>query len=143
MAYWLFQGNPKYYKLRAAIQDFSQIPWLVTRYHKEIAAGDGALIWMAGTDAGIYAIGEVVEPATLLTEIPDIDYWLDKSKIGTHPQAQIRFTTKLLDRPLLRTHLMQDEILKDLGVIRQPNATNFKVPPAQWQRVHSCIRQQT
>ncbi|MCT7984901.1 EVE domain-containing protein [Laspinema sp. A4] len=136
MTYWLFQGNPKYYRLRAGIQDFDRMPWLVTRYHKEIAVGDGVLIWISGTDAGIYAIAEVIEPATILTEVPDIGYWLDKSKIYTHPHARIRFTTKLLDKPLLRSHLKNDEILKDLGVIRQPNATNFKVTPIQWQRVH-------
>ena len=42
---------------------------------------------------------------------------------------------KLLDRPLLRSELQQDPVLKDLMVIRQPNSTNFKVTAEQWQRV--------
>ncbi len=56
MAYWLFQGNPKYYQVVQAIQDFEEMLWLVTRYGKEIAVGDEVIIWMAGNDAGIYAI---------------------------------------------------------------------------------------
>ena len=48
MAHWLFQGNPKYYCIVDAIQDFEQMPWLVTRYAKDMAIGDGVLIWIAG-----------------------------------------------------------------------------------------------
>jgi hypothetical protein len=33
MTHWLGIGNPKYYRLRAGIQDFERMPWLVTRYH--------------------------------------------------------------------------------------------------------------
>ena len=28
MAYWLFQGNPKYYRVIDGIRDFEQMPWL-------------------------------------------------------------------------------------------------------------------
>lgn len=53
MSYWLFQGNPKYYRILEAIRDLEQIPWLVTRYAKDIAVGDGVLVW---GKAGVYAI---------------------------------------------------------------------------------------
>ncbi|WP_237766201.1 EVE domain-containing protein [Arthrospira platensis] len=55
MAYWLFQGNPKYYRVLDGIRDFQQMPWLVTRYRKDISVGDGVLIWKAGSAAGVYA----------------------------------------------------------------------------------------
>ncbi|MDZ8139052.1 MAG: EVE domain-containing protein [Nostoc sp. DedQUE04] len=45
MTYWLFQGNPKYYRIIDGIRDFEQMPWLTTRYAKDIAPGDGVLIW--------------------------------------------------------------------------------------------------
>ncbi|MEH2027048.1 hypothetical protein [Nostoc sp.] len=32
MAYWLFQGNFKYYRIIDGIRDFEQMPWLATRY---------------------------------------------------------------------------------------------------------------
>lgn len=50
MAHWLFQGNPKYYRIVDAIQDFALMPCLVTRYAKDMPIGDGVLIWIAGAD---------------------------------------------------------------------------------------------
>ena len=136
MAYWLFQGNPKYYRVFDAIRDFDQMSWLVTRYAKDIAVGDGVLIWLAGKEAGIYALAEVIEPAKMLSEVLDIGYWIDKSRLGSKPQALIRFTSKLLEKPLLREQLKQDPVLKNLLVIRAPNSTNYKIAPEEWQRVH-------
>ncbi|MGB7443189.1 MAG: EVE domain-containing protein [Coleofasciculaceae cyanobacterium] len=125
MAYWLFQGNPKCYRIIDAIRDFEQMPWLVTRYAKEIAVGDGVLIWKAGQNTGISAIAEIIEPPQMLDTVPDIRYWIDKSCLGTRPQARIRFTTKLLEKPLLQEQLKHDFVLKDLIVIRVPNSTNY------------------
>jgi predicted RNA-binding protein with PUA-like domain len=141
MAYWLFQGNPKYYRIIDGIRDFAQMPWLVTRYAKEMEPGDGVLVWMSGKEAGVYAIAEILETPKLMPEPPDVGYWLDKSRIGQKPQATIRFTDKLLEHPLLRSVLSQDPILKSLLVIRQPNATNFKVTSEQWKRVYELKNQ--
>ena len=136
MAYWLFQGNPVYYRIIDGLRDFTQMPWLVTRYAKEMQPGDGVLVWISGKEAGLYAIAEMIEAPKMMEELPDIGYWLDKSRFGTTPFATIRFTDKLLDRPLLRSDLKQDPVLQSLSVLRQPNATNFKVTAAEWQRVY-------
>lgn len=140
MAYWLFQGNPKYYRVLDGIRDFQEMPWLVTRYRKDISVGDGVLIWKAGTAAGVYAIAEVIAPAEPLQEVPDRNYWIDQTRLGYKPCAQIKFTTKLLDNPLLRSDCKQDPILQTLLVIRAPNSTNFKVTDEQWRRVHELTR---
>lgn len=139
MAYWLFQGNPKYYRIINGISDLEQMPWLVTRYVKEIAVGDSVLIWKAGDEAGIYAIAEITEPAKYQETQPDLSYWIDKTRLGSKPQAIIRFTQKLLDKPLLREKLKQDPVLKSLAVIRQPNATNYKISAQEWQLVKQLL----
>jgi predicted RNA-binding protein with PUA-like domain len=137
MAYWLFQGNPKYYKVVEAIAALESMYWPVTRYAKEIAVGDGVLIWVAGAEAGIYGIAEIVEAAQVLEEVTDKEYWLDTSQTRMNkPQAKISFLRKLIGQPLRRQDLKQDLILKELLVLRAPNSTNFKVTPAQWERVH-------
>jgi IS4 transposase len=41
---WLFQGNPKYYKVIEAIRDFEQLPWTVTRYVKDPVLKDLTVI---------------------------------------------------------------------------------------------------
>lgn len=136
MTYWLFQGNPKYYRIIDGIRDFEQMPWLATRYAKDMAAGDGVLIWKSGEQSGIYAIAEIIEPPKIIASPPDIGYWIDTSRVGVKPCARIRFTSKLLEKPLLRENLKQDPVLKNLIVIRQPNATNYKITQQEWQRVH-------
>lgn len=138
MAYWLFQGNPKYYRLLQAIGDRDELPWLVTRYGKEIEVGDRVLVWMAGPEAGIYAIAEVSKAPEIYAELPDAEYWLkpNQAKLDK-PRAQLKFLRKLLGQPLRRHELKQDQILRNLLVIRAPNSTNFRVTPEQWQRVCS------
>ncbi|MEH1997099.1 EVE domain-containing protein [Nostoc sp.] len=110
--------------------------WLVTRYAKDMVAGDGVLIWKSGDKAGIYAIAEIIEPPKIIVNPPDIGYWIDTARIGVKPCAKIRFTSKLLEKPLLRENLKQDPVLKNISVIRQPNATNYKITQQEWQRVH-------
>ena len=137
MNHWLFQGNPKYYRIKEAIAAFETMPWLVTRYAKEMQVGDGVLVWIAGADAGIYAIAEIIEPPQIFEQIPDAEYWtIPVSAKKDKPRAQLRFLRKLLGQPLLKHELKQDPILKALLVIKAPNSTNFKVSPEQWERVH-------
>lgn len=140
MSYWLFQGNPKYFRVLQAIRDFEQMYWAMTRYAQDIVPGDGVLLWKAGEKAGIYAIAEVIEPAQHLTEELDLGYWFEQSQNRQDtPQCKIRFTHKLLEKPLLKEQLKADSVLQDLAVIRQPNGTNYKVTPKQWQRVYEFL----
>jgi hypothetical protein len=44
------------------------------------------------------------------------------------------------DRPILKTTCKEDPILKSLPVIRQPNGTNYKISPEQWQRVFELLQ---
>lgn len=137
MNYWLFQANPHYYRLLDAIRELEEMPWLVTRYTKEINVGDGVLIWMSGENAGIYAIAEVSEPPQILKEIPDLDYWLDPNKFKRNRlHVKIRLIRKLIGQPLRRFELKSDRTLQNLLVIRAPHSTNFKVTAQEWERVY-------
>jgi hypothetical protein len=141
MAYWLFQGNPKYYRVLEAIKELKEIPWLVTRYAKDIAPGDGVIIWLSGSQGGIYATAEVIEPAQFLTEIPDKKYWVDSTRALGKQQAIIRFTNKFVESPLLKNQLQEDSVLKNLLVLRAPNSTNFKVSSEEWEQVQKLIQE--
>jgi hypothetical protein len=72
----------------------------------------------------------------IIISLPDIGYWINTSRVGIKPCANIRFTSKLLDKPLLREDLKQDLVLKNLVVTRQPNTTNYKITQQKWQRVY-------
>lgn len=137
--YWLFQGNPKSYRMLDAIRDLERIFWPINRYKKDIAVEDGVLIWLSGKESGIYAFGEVIEPLKKLDELPEIDYWIDTSLLDSkrnQDHVRIRLTTKLLQDPLLRKELKEDPILRDLSIIKIKHGSVFKVTLEQWKRVN-------
>lgn len=139
MAYWLFQANPRHYRIFEAIQDLDEMPWLVTRYRQQIQPDDGVLIWIAGENAGIYAIATVLTSPEILRpdNITDRHYWTNPSRIRTtKARTHIAFVRKLLRQPLRKHEIRFDRILQDLPVIHTPGGTNFKITEAQWLRVY-------
>ena len=68
-----------------------------------------------------YAIAEIIESPKNVATPPDIGYWIDTSRASNRTYAKIRFTSKLLEKPLLRENLKQDPIVQHLMVIRVPN----------------------
>lgn len=135
MADWLFQANPKYSRILAGIRELSVLYWLVTRYTDEIAPGDRVLVWVAGKQAGIYAIARVLAAPTFLDRPPDLEYWTTPMRAIGRFYAPVQFTQKWLETPLLKSWLQHDPLLRQLAVIRTPHNTNFRVTPAQWDSV--------
>ena len=79
---------------------------------------------------------QILESPKNVATPADIGYWIDTSRASNRTCVKIRFTSKLLDKALLRKNLKQDPMLQHLMVIRVPNGTNYKVTPEEWQRVH-------
>jgi EVE domain len=140
MKSWLFQANPKYSNILQAMESLDGIYWLVTRYDKEITSGNRVLIWIAGKEAGIYAIAEVAAAPQFMDEPPDIDIWTMPIRAKARFYAPVTFQQKLLDTPLLKSVLLYDRILYKMEVIRRPHNTNFRVSEAQWHRVIALIK---
>ena len=140
MAHWILQGNPKYYNVTKAIGDLDEMDWLVTRYGAEIVPGDDVLVWVAGKQSGIYAQAVVTKSARIVDVQEDMPYWREvPAKLKVTPQCRIRFVRRMVDRPILRSDLLEDPVLKTLMVIRVPNRTNFRVTSEQWQRLQQLL----
>lgn len=136
---WIFQANPKRYDLldflaRPSTQPGIVDDWTLRQHAKDVSDGDTVLLWTAGAQAGIYAIGTVVgesfmrprqdwEPEDAPPESPTIHYRLDR----------------ILDHSVLRRDLVNHPVLKDLSVIRQPQGTNFPVSEQQWEVLRPLI----
>lgn len=142
MVSWLFQANPKYSQILEAIQKLDRIYWLVTRYTKEIAPGDQVLIWIAGKQAGIYALAEVEAAPQFMDEPPDINIWTMPVRAKARFYAPVTFQQKLLDAPLLKQVLLCDSILCGLEVIHRPRNSNFRISQDQWQRAIGLLNGQ-
>jgi len=137
--YWLFQGNPKYYRVLDAINDFDVLYWTISSFYKQINIGDRVLIWVSGESAGIYATAEVITSPQQLSQIPEVNYWLDLRRIHNKHFVQIRFVEKLLETPLLKADIINQSSLNRFPVFRYPNAVDYKLTPEEWEKVSQLI----
>ena len=90
---WIFQGNPKKFAIDEYLASFPQlIYWYTPRHASQIQIRDRAFIWRSGAEAGVIAIGTVVEKPKLggnvrHPEALGIDLWsvdrLDPNEVKT------------------------------------------------------------
>ncbi len=144
---WIFQLNRKYYRFLDLIRDgnFSKEWWHIDKRQKKIQnetkKGDMILFWLSGSkDAGIYAMGEVVVgPKRITPDDCTIDYTTPEFKEKFPDENfscsffQCRLINEFIDKPILKEHLLDIMILKDISVIKRPfEGANFRVTKDQW-----------
>lgn len=129
---WLFQAKPSVFDLDDDLEDSEsgkEDDWKVTKFGDEMDPGDPVILWQAGKDAGIRALGELTGrpyPSSGYTENPN--------------ERRVDFVyTKILTEPLLKTNLQKHPVLRTLSVIQAPQGTNFKVTPSQWAALQGLL----
>ncbi len=142
---WLFQANPKYFDLVAALskaQPGETVDWTVTTHRDEMQAGDIVVLWQSGSQGGICGIAELInEPyqrkstpnETELKEKPyrKADWWVD-----------LRILTTLVT-PISRSEAKANPALQNLGVLKFSQGTNYPVLPEEWQEIRQLIQQKS
>jgi hypothetical protein len=145
---WILQGNPKLYDIDDYLARYPLIYWRTPTHKNSIYFGDRVYMWRAGTDGGIVASGVVVELPTTddLLKYPEAlgkDLWMaeELAKRRLDPKApkvgisvdSVRLTT--LEGMIPRTTFLNDPILYDSRVIKQPNGTVFPVSANEARRI--------
>jgi len=132
---WIFQANPKFYRILEALQHLDQMQFLTNRYKDRIQVGDIVLLWMSGNHAGIYAQARVVEGvAERKSDGDDAVFWADPSSGAmTKPRVVLAIEKRFLGNPLLKSTIAATEGLGNLMILRQPNGTNFPVDADAWE----------
>ncbi|MDY0059831.1 MAG: EVE domain-containing protein [Myxococcota bacterium] len=138
---WIFQANPKFYRILDALQRLDRMRFLTNRYKDRIRVGDIVLIWMSGDHAGIYAQARVVEGvAERKSDGDDAAFWTDPSNgATTRPRVVLAIEKRFLGNPLLRTTIAATEGLEHLMILRQPNGTNFPIDPDGWELLRPLL----
>lgn len=138
---WLFQANPKVWI--GFSEQFKQQTvgatgdWTVSRYRKEIDPGDRVLLWEAGSNARLLAIGE------LTGEPFELDPSIRRSGEQVKPIWKVRFQyTHILKEPIQRSTFLKDTVLRKMHHIRAPQGSNFKVTEEEWKVLQKLINQQ-
>lgn len=124
---FIFQANPAYYDIATAVRELDEMNWTVKQSSKQVHAGDHVYIWESGATAGVIAEGTIL---TDPKELPDQEgqrFIRDQARFDG-AQLRVRLSIdRVLDPPVLRTELLDHPVLKDLGVITFPKATNYKI----------------
>lgn len=125
---WLFQAIQDRFDIQAKVRPGGGEPWWVTRNRNELQPGDTALLWQAGSEAGIYAIGKLESEAYEDTIEGDAGWWVD-----------IRYV-RLLDSPILKCDLLEDPLLCGLEVIKNAHRGNaFPVSEDEWRAIRGLM----
>ena len=117
-AIWVVQCNPRVTDIFASARTALPESWCVKRHAKEIRRGDRVVLWLSGTAAGVYALGEVTADVDLGTSA--------RQGAGPSPalQATLDLFLNLFDRPVTRTVLKTDPRFAAEPILRQPFAAN-------------------
>ncbi|SRR6266852_3997949 len=131
---WLFQGNPKYYRIRPALRHFKATSkpttWLVKTHKNEISTGDEVFFWEAGPKAGLVGWGEVqTEPARIPLEEEESKFVVVRAKFdGLQLRVRIKVEGECYRS---RSELRSIEALRTWTPVRRGvEGTNFRIPPA-------------
>lgn len=135
---WFFQANPKVWI--GFSEQFKQQTvgatgdWTVSRYKKEIDPGDRVLLWEAGSNARLLAIGEITgEPF-------ELDPSIRRSGKQVKPVWKVRFQyTHILKELIQRSTFKKTKVLQDMLHIRAPQGSNFKVAEEEWKVLQKLI----
>ncbi len=133
MESWLFQANPKFYKVRPALHHFiatSRLTtWLVNAHKDRIKVGDEVFFWEAGPQAGLVGWGEVqTEPAKIPLEQEELQFVIVKAKFdGARLRVRIKVEGECYRS---RVQLRAIPALSNWAPIRRGvEGTNFRIPP--------------
>jgi 5-methylcytosine-specific restriction protein B len=129
---WIFQANPKLYKIDAAIASLSEMTWSVSAYRDLISPGDCVFLWKSGSEAGI--IGEAVVLTAPAVGDPignENEFAVDRERFsGAQLRVRLRID-ELFAPPLSRDAIRADVRLADLSILKFSQGTNFLVTSDQ------------
>ena len=138
MPSWIFQGNPADFRIDDAVRELEKTTWLVKINHRKMRIGDTVFLWRSahnGNPAGVVAksvMKSVIIPMFSPPEV--VAYWTDPTVENTRED---RVWLEILEyctdeEPMIqRNEILEDNILCEMLVIRQPNGTNFELSDAQ------------
>ncbi|OMC76786.1 hypothetical protein BK125_17180 [Paenibacillus odorifer] len=131
MKTWIFQGNPKRFKLDEYLIENKEIVWAIKQKHflNDVQVGDTVFMWRS--DAGKKGSGGVVARTTV-TGKPMVctispAYWtspVDASK--ELPRVPLHIEELALEgNHLDRNFIKNNEIFSDLSILKMSNGTNW------------------
>ncbi len=133
--YWIFQGNPDKYDFETAFKEDDIAAWTVTSHKNSIKPGDKVIIWITGSEAGCYALAEVVSKPLDRASFPESHYWKEDDE--SELKVAIDITHNLANYPILKEDIDEIEDLANLKVGNQ--GTNFSATEKEYNAIVELI----
>ncbi|GAB4215145.1 MAG: hypothetical protein OHK0022_54690 [Roseiflexaceae bacterium] len=141
-AAWIFQSNPDYYDLPAALAERDQLTWSVNQHASEIKQGDRVYLWESGKSVGVLALAHVLEgPRERGEELPDGEFYRTGARFDRDRLRALLQVDLVLPQRLPRKALLDDAVLREAKIIKLPNNTNFRLTPQERKRLDELIAQ--
>ena len=122
---WIFQGNPKLFRIDEYLASRSEVVWSVNQNKLEIEPGDRVYLWRSGAAAGIVAIGRVVSKVqSMPDDVPEL--WIGPARQDSGPADRVCVRVLKRQEPALsRERVMK--VLPKLTFLRASQGTNFPI----------------
>ena len=129
--YWIFQGNPKLFDFKTALEEEILDDWIVSAHKDKIKLGDKVILWITGPNAGCYALATVTKEPHKKEFSADSHLWKEENK--TELKANIQITHNLVANPILKSTIEKYDNLSKLKVGNQ--GTNFSASKEEFQTI--------
>ncbi len=141
---WIFQANPNIYDLKNAITELSELTFSVSRYKEEMHIGDSVFFWLAGNNAGVVGLGQIVtEPDVIDTSLADKKFFVDTNHfVEDKTRVKIK-VIKPLTETITKDELRKYQELQNLSILKSPQGTNFRVSKSEGEKLMELISAQT
>lgn len=135
--YWLFQANPKVFRLREALRAEALETFAVTSHKQDIEAGDQVILWQSGRDAGCYGLATVTS-AVGEWAISETELSFFNTKGEDNLRVKLKVDYNLWNKPIARELLMGNPAFKDLYAGLP--GTNFAATEKQYEAIEGLIK---
>lgn len=139
MTEWLFQWNPKSYR----VNDFLSRPGILSTdfltsinqvsCEREIQIGERVYVWRSlgtGRDPGGVVARGVTSGPVRVAQDPMPEYWRDARRAGSQPRVSVRLSSVRLTPEsgmITRAQALGDPTLNRMFVLRITQRTNYKL----------------
>lgn len=140
-AYWIFQGNPKHYDVKGALQANKISSWSVKAHADKIKEGDKFILWVTGNKSGCYALGSVISEVHERVDSEDeLEFYTGKRDNNPQTRVNIIIDHNYSNSPLSKESLLSLPQFKGFNGGNQ--GTNFSATKEQYQAILDLVNPQ-
>jgi predicted RNA-binding protein with PUA-like domain len=140
---WIFQANPEKYDIDTELRTLDVGDWTVRRYQNRVQPGDLVFVWKSSprrSIRGIYAAARIRSGIKVTASPPELggNLFRKASDNKVEPRVEIEYLKKL-SSPILVEDIRGNPALRNLLVLRQPNATNFALSDSECAEIRRLL----